>query len=236
MRKPFKSVLCVAAHPDDLEFSVGGSVAVWVSEGVKVYYLILTNGNKGSQDRTLKPVDIKNQRRKEQRKAGRILGVQKIFFCDFEDGALKVSQAVKFEITKMIRTVKPDLVVTMDPTMLYDVSSGYINHTDHRAAGQNTIDAVFPLARDHLSFPGLLSAGLEPHKVKTLLLINFTQNNYYIDISHVFDLKIRALLAHASQMPGLEADVILVRKFAESTGKSSNFDLAEGFLKIDLPR
>lgn len=232
-----KVVLGVAAHPDDLEFGIAGSIARWVKEGADAYYLILTNGNKGSSDRTLSPDKLKEMRADEQRKAGKVLGLKDVFFLDFEDGLLMVNPELKKEIVRVIRKVRPDVVLTMDPTVLYSLNRGFVNHTDHRAAGHATIDAVFPLARDHLSFPDLLNKeGLEPHKVSTLLLTNFDHQNFYVDISRYMDIKLRALAKHDSQIPDFQAAEARIKQWGSSLGSKIGAKFAEGFVRLDLPQ
>src|SRR6202012_4596749 len=108
-------------------------------------------------------------------------------------------------VVKVIRTIRPDVVVTMDPSVLYSATRGFINHPDHRAAGQTALDCVFPLARDHMSFPELYKQGFEPHKTKTILLTNFNEANFYVDITKTFPKKIAALAAHDSQVGDVEA-------------------------------
>jgi LmbE family N-acetylglucosaminyl deacetylase len=229
--------LGVAAHPDDLEYGISGTVAKWVKQGTKVYYLILTNGNKGSSDRTHTPDQLRDIRRQEQREAAKTLGVEEVFFCDYDDGMLSVSPEVKKDIVRVIRRVKPDVVLTMDPTVVYSLARGFINHTDHRAAGQSTIDAVFPLARDHLSFPDLLEKeGLEPHKVSTLLLTNFDRHNYLVDITEVLDTKMKALSCHASQIADIAGVEKWVRLMASRIGEAGGLLAAEGFIRLDIER
>ncbi|MGH7239885.1 MAG: PIG-L deacetylase family protein [Candidatus Saccharimonadales bacterium] len=230
-----KSVLAVAAHPDDLEFGFAGSAAKWVQAGASVYYLILTNGNKGSDDRSLTPKKLRDLRRAEQRAAARILGVKEVFFRDYEDGLLEPTAEVKCDVVRIIRKVKPEVVYCMDPTMVYSPGFG-INHSDHRAAGMATIDAVYPLARDHLSFPKLCNnEKLEPHKVKTLLMANFDKQNFYVDISEVIDTKLKALAAHASQLPDQQATLKRIRQWSAAAGKAAGVKYAEAFLRLDLP-
>jgi LmbE family N-acetylglucosaminyl deacetylase len=234
-----KIALGVAAHPDDLDFSAAGSVAAWTAAGAAVYYLVLTNGNKGTEDREIVPDDLVELRRQEQRDAARILGVTDVFFHDYEDGELMVTMEVKRDIARIIRQVRPDTVFTMDPGMLYSASTGFINHPDHRAAGQATLDAVFPLARDHLSLPELyLSEKLEPHKVSTVLLTRFSRDrdtdDFYVDISGVIDKKLSALAAHASQIPDMAGTQEFIRKRAAEAGEAAGCDYAEGFIRIDV--
>lgn len=231
-----KSVLGVAAHPDDLEFGIAGSVAKWASGGASVYYLILTNGNKGSEDKSLTNDQLCDLRRAEQRAAGKILGLKGVFFCDYEDGQLEASQAVKCDVARIIRKVKPEIVLTMDPTFIYSTERGFINHPDHRAAGQATLGAVYPLARDWRSFPELAKEkGLAPHKVKTVLMNNFDTANYHEDISGFIDTKLEALAAHASQLPNAKESLAMVRQWASVAGQQAGCEYAEGFVRIDLP-
>lgn len=229
-----KIVLGVAAHPDDLEFMAAGSMAKFVAEGALGYYLILTNANKGTEDRSLQPDQLRDMRREEQRNAAKILGLTDVFFCDYDDGCLQCNLDVKRDIVRVIRQVKPDVVVTMDPTMVYDADRGMVNHTDHRAAGEATLDAVYPLARDHLSFPELLQAGLEPHKVKTVLMSHFGQENFYVDISPYMDTKLQALRAHASQLSDPDATCVMVKQWAASNSSKVGATYAEAFVRLDL--
>lgn len=232
-----KSVLGVAAHPDDLDFGSSGTIAKWTRAGCEAYYLILTNGNKGSADLSADPRALTELRREEQRAAAKVLGVKEVFFCDYDDGTLTVSMDVKRDIARVIRTVRPQVVITMDPGMLYDEARGFINHPDHRAAGQSALDAVYPLARDHLSFPELYKdEGLQPHNVETVLLTNFTRQNFFVDITDTLETKFRALGAHGSQIPDFEGMKAL---FTEMSGKLAEkaptpMRYAEGFVRIDV--
>ena len=200
-----------------------------------MYYLILTDGGKGSEDRTMASEKLRDIRREEQRNAGKVLGLKDVFFCDYPDGTLENTLAVKRDVVKIIRKVKPDVLVAMDPSVLYSAQHGFINHPDHRAAGQAALDAAYPLARDHMSFPELLAEGYEPHKTKTVLLINFEAGNFAVDITPTIDTKIKALAAHASQVP---ADLTTLRSHllerAKAAGKPFGYDYAELFVRIDI--
>lgn len=234
--KPFvpKVLLGIAAHPDDLDFGSAGTVAAWTAQGTEAYYLVLTNGNKGSANLTADPAALTELRRQEQRDAAKLLGVADVFFYDYNDGTLEVTMDVKRDIARIIRTVRPDTVICMDPSMLYDEERGFINHPDHRAGGQAALDAIYPLARDHLSFPELLrDEGLKPHNVETVLLTNFQKQNFYVDITDTYDTKIQAILAHSSQVPDTEGMQKWMRQIAEQVGKKADVALAEGFLRID---
>ena len=229
-----KTILAVAAHPDDVDFGLAGSVAKWVKEGAAVFYLICTNGDKGSADPKMTSVKLAKIRRAEQRVAAKVLGVKKVFFLDHNDGELEPNLKLKEEIAKIIRTVKPKIVVTTDPAMRYSQLRGYINHPDHVAAGEATLAAVYPLARDRLTFPQHASQGLAPHQVSQVLLTSFDNPNFFVDITSTIDKKLQALKCHRSQIgnfPNLEKRI---RDLASSLGKLAKTKYAEGFKRIIL--
>jgi LmbE family N-acetylglucosaminyl deacetylase len=227
-----KVVLGIGAHPDDLDFSASGTLAKFA--GAAVHYLILTDGSKGSADLNADPVALSKLREAEQQAAVEAIGGSSAAFLDYPDGGLLVTLELKKDIVKVIRTLKPDIVITMDPSVLYSAQRGFIKHPDHRAAGQAALDAVFPLARDHMSFPELFAEGYKPHKVKTVLLTNFENQNYTIDITDTIDKKIAALAAHASQVPDIQETEKWIRQMGEMIGKPAGQTYAEGFIRIDV--
>lgn len=229
-------VLGIAAHPDDLDFYAGGTMAAFAKAGAEVYYLTLTDGGKGTDDRTMTSEALRDLRRDEQRAASKILDLKDVLFCDFPDGSLENTPAVKREVVKVIRRVKPDVVVTLDPTVAYIAEQGLINHPDHRAAGQAALDAVYPLARDHMSFPELLAEGYEPHKTPTVLLVTFepTRGEYVHDISDVFTLKLQAVDAHASQFKDTSHTNKALQTYGAAAGKAHGYNYAETFVRIDI--
>jgi LmbE family N-acetylglucosaminyl deacetylase len=229
-----KIVLGIAAHPDDLDFGAAGTLAVYAKQGAEIHYLILTDGSKGTSDESVSPARLIELRQAEQRAALENIGGKHVHFLNYIDGELEVTKQLKYDVVKVIRQIKPDLVVTMDPSVLYSADLGMINHPDHRAAGQATLDAVFPLARDHLAFPELSAAGVKPHIVTTLLMINFNTSNFTVDISSTIEQKIAALKAHTSQMSDMGRVERLVRGIAEKAGKSDDMGLAEAFVRIDI--
>jgi LmbE family N-acetylglucosaminyl deacetylase len=231
-----KKILAVAAHPDDVDFGFAGSIAKWAKAGASIYYLILTDGSKGTDDRLIPTFKLIKKREVEQRAAAKLLGAKQVYFLGYPDSELMITMELKKQVTKYIRQLKPDTVLVMDPTMIYSNSRGFgfINHPDHRVAGQVTLDSIFPLARDHLTFPELLSEGLEPHKVSTVLMINFEKHNFAIDISTTIDKKLSALALHTSQMPDLYATQQMVKGWAETTGKNYGFKYAEAFVRLDI--
>jgi len=229
-----KVVLAVGAHADDIDFGAAGSVAKWAADGAEVHYLVVTDGSKGSDDRNMTGEQLRAMRQVEQRSAAAVLGAKEVHFLDYEDGALEVTMPLKKDIVRIIRQIRPDTVVVIDPTFLYSSELGLINHPDHRAAGQATVDAVFPLARDHMSFPELLNEEkLEPHKVAHLLLIGLDKSNYVVDITATLDTKVEALKRHVSQFSSVEALTDTIRQRAEMLGSKIGARYAEGFVRID---
>lgn len=179
---------------------------------------------------------LKELRRSEQQNAVAILGASGVHFLDYCDGTLENSLELRKDIIRQIRTHKPDTVIVFDPTFVYSSRLGFINHPDHRAAGQATLDAVFPLARDHLSFPELFTEeNLLPHKVQHMLLVNLDTSNYHIDITNYLDTKLRSLFEHRSQMKDQRAIRKQVTDQARYSGKKAGLELAEGFIRIDIP-
>jgi len=231
-----KVVLAVGAHADDIDITCGGSLARWADEGAEVYYLILTDSSCGSDDESMARVQVTELRQQEQREAAALLGAKEVFFGTYCDGTLEVTQDLKRDVARIIRKVKPDTVITFDPTVVYDTEFGMINHTDHRAAGQATIDAFYPLARDRLSVPSLLNdEHLEPHKTPHLLLTRFSDQNYVVDISEYFEKKLDAIMLHKSQFgDDRERMAGHLRGRAEQLGAKTGARYAEGFVRIDL--
>jgi LmbE family N-acetylglucosaminyl deacetylase len=229
-----KIVLGIAAHPDDLDFGAAGTMAHFAHSGAAVHYLILTDGSSGSEDKAMTPEKLVAIREEEQKAAVKEIGGKSVTFLGYPDGQLEVTMQLKRDVVKVIRTIRPDVVVTMDPSVLYSADRGFINHPDHRAAGQTALDCVFPLARDHMSFPELYAEGFEPHKTKTILLTNFNEANFFVDISKTFPRKIAALRAHASQIGNIDGVSERMKEWAGAIGEKAGYKLAEGFVRVDI--
>jgi LmbE family N-acetylglucosaminyl deacetylase len=194
-----KRVLVIQAHPDDVEFGSSGTIARWASEGAEIHYCSITSGDKGSADPEMTGVALAATREREQRAACDILGVKSVIFLGYLDATLVPDLNLRRELTRVIRRVKPDVLMCMDPTMRY-TGKGYINHPDHVAAGEASLAAVFPSARDRMTFPELLDEGLEPHKVAEVYLFAGEHGDIWVDISGHMETKLAALKAHASQV------------------------------------
>ncbi len=201
---PFR-VLVVLAHPDDPEFFCGGTIARWAEAGREIHYCLLTRGDKGADDDEKTPEDLASIRELEQRAAAETLGVFDVRFLDYEDGYLVPDLDLRRNIVRVIRQVRPDVVVTCDPTNFFP-GNRYINHADHRAAGQATLDAVYPAARSALYFPALSrDEGFQPYKVGEVYVAGAQYPNIEVDVTSTFKKKIRALSEHKSQIQDIEA-------------------------------
>lgn len=201
--KPLK-ILAILAHPDDPEFFCGATIARWAAAGHSVNYCLLTRGDKGAQDPNTDPTALGKLREVEQRNAADRLGVNRVFFLDYQDGYLVPSLETRLAVTRVIRQERPDILVSSDPTQLFGDNS--INHPDHRAAGQIVVDAVFPASGNPLYFPELLhQEGLQPHSVKEVWLAVTGQPNTVIDVTEYWEQKIHALHCHVSQIGDMEA-------------------------------
>lgn len=228
-------VLVVAAHPDDIEFGAAGTVARWVTEGAVVRYLIITRGDKGSDDPDADIGALIRLRETEQRAAAAELGVEGVDFLDEPDGQVEPSLALRERITYAIRSFRPEVVMTHDPTVLF-VNNEWVNHPDHRAVGQVTVDAVFPTARDPLNFRQHLEGGLEAWKVAELYLWSTNEANQLVDIGATMERKVAALAHHASQFRHFDDVARWVRRRSEELGERAGYRAAEGFRRVTLAR
>jgi LmbE family N-acetylglucosaminyl deacetylase len=227
-------ILGVFAHPDDPEFSMGGSAAIWADQGHHVYYCIVTDGSSGSNDPNQDLAELVTLRQSEQRAAAAILGVTDVIFLGYRDGTLEPTIELRRELTRLIRQLKPDRVVSGDPTAFF-YGDEYVNHADHRAAAEAAITAVFPSAPTRPIFPELLAEGYEPHQVKELYITNTEAGSIvHIDITSAIDRKIEALRCHKSQLdPG---DGTWIRDWAAQDGKAAGLEYAESFRVMRLVR
>ncbi len=224
--------MVVTAHPDDAEFGVAGTVARWTREGKRVVYVVCTNGDKGTTDRSLSAESLAEIREHEQLAAAKVLGVREVVFLRQPDQSLEDTPAFRKEIVRLIRIYRPSTLVTSDPYRRY------LWHRDHRITGQVVLDAAFPLARDHLAYPDLLAEGLEPHKVQEILFWATEDINYRSDITKTFDLKVAALHCHESQVrefanPHVE---VWLRERCMKMAEGEKFELAEAFHRVELPQ
>ena len=231
MTKPAQ-VMVVTPHSDDAEGGVGGTVARWTGEGKDVICVVCTNGDKGTSDPNIKPEELVKIREEEQLAAAKLLGVREVIFLGYPDQGLEDTPEFRKDIVRLIRKYKPETVVTVEPYRRY------IWHRDHRITGQVVLDAVFPYARDLYAYPDLLEQGLQPHKVKEVLLWASEEPNYRSDITDTFDIKIAALRCHKSQVgdnpsTGLKERM---RERYKMLAEGEDYELAEAFHRVEIWR
>lgn len=236
-----KRAMAIAAHPDDLEFSCAGTVARWAKHGTEVCYVLCTSGDVGIANPDLSREEVIEIREREQRAAADILGVKEVVFLRYRDGMLENTMELRKKLVREIRRWQPDVVITGDPTIVFP-SDSYINHPDHRAAGQAALDAVFPAAGQPHIFQELEEEGLTAHKVKRVYVSSWADANTWVNISETIDKKIEALGAHKSQMdeakgqnPDWDYDKMM-RQWTAERGKGREMDHAESFRVITLER
>lgn len=224
---PPERAIVIVPHPDDADFLAAGTIARWVKEGIEVTLVVITDGSKGSEDPDLTPDKLIAERRIEQKRAAGHLGIHNIIFLDYEDGTLQDTIPLRRDLSKIIRQLKPERAICMDPTMRYSLG-GYVNHPDHVASGNAALAAIYPLARNRPSFRSLLADGLEPHSVKHLYLGATENADVWVDISETIDQKVAALREHASQL-NIEEIEPMIRAWAEGDARNGvkHFEKAE---------
>ncbi|GMU40416.1 MAG: GlcNAc-PI de-N-acetylase [Chloroflexota bacterium] len=191
-----KRALCVYAHPDDLEFTSGGTVAKLCAEGWDVHIVVTTSGNKGTKDPAVTPQQLAGEREEEARNAAAILGAREPVFFGFPDGGISNDDELRALIARQVRLHRPELMLTWD-----GFRPGF-NHRDHRYTGAAVHDALYPSSDDHLYYPLDKEEDLEPHRPAAMLLSGAGTPDYDVDIQKHLRTKIRAILAHTSQMRG----------------------------------
>jgi LmbE family N-acetylglucosaminyl deacetylase len=222
------SAMVIVAHPDDAEFTVAGTVATWTRAGCHVTYVVCTDGNAGSHEPGMTRERLAEIRRAEQRAACATLGVHDVVFLGYADGMLQPSLDVRRDLVQAIRTYQPEVVIASDPTVLF-YGDDYINHPDHRAAGQAAIDAAAPACAMPLLWP---EAG-PPHRVRRIYVYGNPQPNTWVDIGATIETKIAALRQHASQMGDWDP-AEMIKAWNAETGREKGLAFAEAFRVIVL--
>jgi LmbE family N-acetylglucosaminyl deacetylase len=234
MTEKQKTVMVIAAHPDDPEFGAGGTVAKWVKEGRQVIYVVCTNGDKGTSDAEMTSERLAVIREQEQREAAKVLGVSEVIFLGYPDGGLEDTAEFRGKLVRLLRKHRPDVVITHDPKLRY------MGHRDHRIAGLVAMDAIFPYSRDHLFYPEHKAEGLKPHKVGEVYFTGSEDPDVFIDISETFAIKAKAIACHISQVGDHSRDMekwvqMMAQRMAAMT-KRQGLPPSEGFRKIEPRR
>jgi LmbE family N-acetylglucosaminyl deacetylase len=221
--------LAVFAHPDDAEICAGGVLAKWASGGREVHLLILTNGDRGSTDPTASRTELAATRREETEAAADVMGLASARVLSTHDGELENTSIIREAVTRRIREVRAETVVTCDPTAVF-FENRYYNHSDHRTAGWIALDSCFPGSGNPHFFSEQLGEGLRTQDVFDVWLGWSNEPNRIEDVSGFFDPKIQALARHASQLTeGIRFWDEAMRKEAKASGEKIGVELAEEF-------
>jgi LmbE family N-acetylglucosaminyl deacetylase len=208
-------VLCVFAHPDDVDFGAAGTVAGWVASGIEVSYLLVTRGDAGGFDETPREL-MPSIREAEQRAAAGRLGVTDVSFLDgYRDGTVTTSVELRRDITRAIRRVRPDRVLTSAPLRRWERFAGP-SHPDHLAVGEATTCAIYPDARNEFAFPELMGEGLKPWVVREVWYQGGPAPDHAVDVTDVVETKIAALREHASQVGHIDLPAVVRRRLAQA--------------------
>jgi LmbE family N-acetylglucosaminyl deacetylase len=227
-------ILIVTAHPDDVDFGNAGSVARWTDAGIEVSYCICTSGEAGGFDRSVPRSTMVEIREAEQRAAAKVVGVTDVTFLGYPDGRLESSFDLRRDISRAIRRVRPQRVVTQSPERNFQ--RVYASHPDHLAAGEATMAAVYPDARNPFAHPELLDEGYEPWTAGEIYLATAGVPDVFVDITDTFERKLEALKCHVSQHPdpdGLDERIRGWNSANAALGGLPEGRLAESYLRID---
>ncbi|HEX6552394.1 MAG TPA: PIG-L deacetylase family protein [Ktedonobacteraceae bacterium] len=245
---PDYEAMVIGAHPDDDDFAAAATSALWVKQGKKVVWVVMTDGAEGSEVPSLVDTEFMVTREQEQRMACEVLGVQAVEFLRFSDGHLRNTEVARKAIVRLIRKYRPRIVITHDPSQHFFApdpdekpeDTAYLNHPDHRAAGNIVLDAIFPAVGNPRSYRELLMEGFPPYRVHELYLFATEHSNTYIDVSETIDLKTKALQCHVTQF-GTDTEMLeWIRKWTAETAKQAkekkglDMQYAEAFRRIKL--
>ena len=233
INEEFNRAMVVVAHADDAEWGCAGTVARLCAEGWDVAYVICTDGSKGSDDPNMTVEKMVKMREAEQRDAASVLGLSNVFFLGYPDAYLESTLELRKDISRAIRIHRPDVLICMNPVRNLD-GNGYIDHPDHFASGDAAMGAVYPAARDRLTFPELLNdEGLEPHKVREVWVMGRTEPDHVVDVTDHIETAVAALRAHRSQVSPDSADRHL-KEWRRRDGKRIGVEYAEVFKRFRL--
>ena len=229
-------ILVVTAHPDDLDFGAGGTIAQWSAKGIAVSYCICTNGEQGGVDPGVTREEMKQIRRREQTAAGVVLGVSDIHFLDYRDGTLAPTIELRKDIVRVIRQVRPQRMLIQSSVRNLDRLGA--SHPDHLAAGEAAIQAIYPDCGNPFAFEELWhEEHLEPWSIKEAWVMMAEGNDHHVDITNTFDQKMKALAAHASQVAHVEELETRIRDWGTKNGVSAGLTegrMAETFKIVSL--
>lgn len=231
-------VLCVCAHPDDPEFGFGATVARLTAEGAQVTYVIATDGSQGGEDPAVPDAELAALRQAEQRAAAAVLGVREVCFLGLPDGRLVADLALRGLIVREIRRTRAQLVLTQSPARALVSGRIGVDHPDHLAVGEATLQAVYPDSRNPRAFRELLRQGLGPVRVEEVWIAAPQSGEHLVDVSDFVDKKLQALACHRSQVDNPSAVrprgavERFVRERLAEQGEPAGYAAAEGFRRL----
>lgn len=236
MTQPFfvpESAMVIVAHPDDIEYGCVGTLARWKRAGSRICYVLCTSGDVGIADTSITRQEAGAIRERESLEAARIAGVEDVVFLREPDGMLENTLELRRKLVREIRRFEPEVVLCNDPTVLFASSNDYINHPDHRAAGQAALDAVFPAAGQPHLFQELEQEGLKAFKPCKVYVMSWGEGTEFVSIDDTIDIKVNALRAHKSQMEGWDPEE-QIKNWAREGAKGKEMNYAETFRVFTL--
>lgn len=232
--KPYipESAMAIVAHPDDVEFSCAGTLAVWARAGARISLVLCTSGDVGIARKDITRLQAAAIREAEAEDAAKIIGAAEIRFLREPDGSLQATLELRRKLVREIRRFRPEVVITGDPTVVW-AGDNYINHPDHRAVALASVDAIFPAAGQPHVFEDLAAEGLEAHKVRKVYVTNWRDGNLWVPIDDTIDVKVASLKAHKSQMGGWDVEKN-IKEWAADRAKDHGMNYAEIYRVVTL--
>ena len=229
-----KNAMVVVAHADDAEYGCSGTVAMLTNFGIEVTYVLCTDGSKGSNDPNMTSEKLIELRKQEQLDAAKVLGLKDVVFLNYPDSLLEPSLNLRHNIAQEIRRYKPNIVITSYPSRNLSTHHGIGGHPDHIAAGEATLSAVFPAARDRLTYPDMIIKGLLPHNVAETWIMGAPDTNLWIDVTPYINISFEALSQHKSQVQSFtkEDGLKRMKDWRQHTAAKTSFTYAESFKRI----
>lgn len=228
-----KTILAVGAHPDDLDFSSAGTIAKFALEGTDVFYLIVSDGANGGHKVKFGGKRLALIRKKEQLASANILGVKKVFFLGLKDGEVENTRSLRKKIVKLIRKVRPGIVLSFDPAnRAFD--SPKLFHRDHRQVAEAVYDAVYPASGSWFFFPEILKQGYKPYQPEEIWFFGSAKPDKFVNIEPVMEKKIASLLCHESQLENKKDVRQRIIGRAKTTARPKRLKYAEAFRVLKL--
>jgi LmbE family N-acetylglucosaminyl deacetylase len=232
-----RRVLAIGAHPDDIEFGAGGTIARWVDEGWDVRYLIVTSGQRGVQDANQDPEEFGRLREEESRAAAKVAGVTDVTFLGYMDTEVVYAKELQRDLSREFRRHRPHRLLVQNPEHL--PPGGFVNHPDHRAVATAALDITITGGTTAGIFPELIiDEGLQPwHELEEIWLMGPSGGDEVIDVTPYLERKLAALDAHASQIAQVPRNLReFIARRLEATGAPHGYDYAESFRVISRRR